>query len=319
MTTSFDFQSSRSPSSSLDPSSWKKVLLMWQETEKLLRSIHPSCISFYSKPDEEFASTSFSNTSSYGTSFRGGCGLPLEFFLLTPKRDIYYFRGNKRFILQLLDQSVNLRIGRFSSKLQSTLMSFIEMAELPYFTVASPQLQNLPADLFEYHSFCNSFFLHDFFNSSSRSVLLEKVIFKVMSRVLFILREVTHRIPKLIIYLKGRNFPTLKDGTDSVKCTFMANFPFPDFHIQWKDSTRIFYSLEHGEVHIVRRNKKLGNQSWKGFFNDHLVHVNPTLRPYLVDCSGISEKCLVEWKRQQSLGSSGSSGSSSPPIVFIHD
>lgn len=47
----------------------------------------------------------------------------------------------------------------------------------------------------------------------------------------------------------------------NIKCMLMSNHPFPDFHVQWNDGTRLKYKLESGLLTIIKPNTSSNNNN----------------------------------------------------------
>lgn len=216
----------------------------------------------------------------------------MDCLFLTSEKNLYYIRNNQCFCLT---NSGNVYVGKFTLEMKSKLLkSLTKFRSLSCFCIY--QKHNYPREC-ETLLDLSIFSFQISVSQLSGNELLHSKLKNVFSRMNTLCCVVAKKVPKLMIYL--RRPVTLLATSESVKCIFMSNLPLPEFHIQWKDKTRLSYCIETGRIELYKFAKE--KIHWSGHLRTPPSFLPRAFKDYLIESEQIICICFMEARRRNAF------------------
>jgi serine/threonine protein kinase len=300
---------------------------LWERTVALSSQL-PSFLSINGSSLTSLSSSSTSPSFSAERSFE-------TLLFLTNEGNLFYF--HEKYRICFLQQERMIMIDKLDDERKNLLSK--EIFDLNMFDVSSSSCSDLSSSkesyllVFQENNYPPHFLASSLFSSTSyrrsyplsqftegRSSLgrpLNDLVLCSLGHVSDIIRETAGLIPRFILYYREEKKNVSFSSSDYVKCLFMSNDPKPDFHIQWKDETRLRYSLATGKIFIHKPRQGVDSHSktlcWEGSMSEMVRgpdsssssshHVSTSscpssLFPYLADSQTIIKRCFLEKKKR---------------------
>lgn len=228
---------------------------------------------------------------------------------LSSEKYLYYVKNTECFCLTF---SGNLYMGKFTLEMRSNFVKALMLAKC-FSCFHVYQKHNYPWEcekLLSSISFSHNLPVIQIFRNY-RSDAFRSKLKTLFTRLNARCGMVAKKVPKLMIYLKRLHVK------ESVKCIFMSNLPLPEFHIQWKDKTRLSYNIETGRVQLYT--SIAGKANWSGHLRTPPSFLPDLFKGYLIESEQFICCCFMEARRQDAFASEQSITWLNPRILCVDD